>query len=80
MMARIVVQTDDARRTLLDERDVAGVQLESERSAGQLLERIAWAIDDADTRIAARRGARKRPATGRRAVRPVASGVAHSFD
>lgn len=44
-MARIVVQTDDARETLLDERSVSGAQIESKQSAAQLLERIAWAID-----------------------------------
>lgn len=79
-MARIVVQTDDARQTLLDERDISGVQLESERSAVQLLERIAWAIDDANARIAAKRRVRphRRPARG--AVTPIASAVGRSFD
>jgi hypothetical protein len=82
-MARIVVQTDDARETLLDERTVSSVQLESKQSAAQLLERIAWAIDDADARIAAQRAkrqTRKRLTRRRGAVTPIASGVGRSFD
>lgn len=77
-MARIVVQTDDSRETLLDERTVSSVQLESKQSAAQLLERIAWAIDDANTRIAARRT--KRYPRRHEAVTPFASGVGRSFD
>jgi hypothetical protein len=77
-MAPIVVQTDDARETLLDERTVSVVHLGSRHSARQLLERIAWAIDDADGRIAAQRA--KRLMRGRGAVTPIASGVGRSFD
>ena len=36
-MARIVVETDDRRHTLLDEREVSAVQLETRHSAEQLL-------------------------------------------
>ncbi len=78
-MARIVVETDDRRHTLLDEREVSGVQLKSKHSAEQLLERLAWAIDDADTRIA-RLDRKTRAARGRRVIPDTTSAVGRGFD
>lgn len=50
-MARILVTADDARETFLDEKYVRPVHLESEQSAKQLLDRIGWAIRDAEGRL-----------------------------
>jgi hypothetical protein len=47
-MARIVVQADDQRTVLLDEKEVRPVHLNDEHSAAQLLERLEWAIRDAE--------------------------------
>lgn len=67
-MARIIVTTDDdRRRVLMDERHVAPVHIDSEHSAVQLLERLAWAIREADRhpeRPARRRRRRRRPPGG----------------
>ena len=57
-MARVMVQTDNNHVTLLDEKNVRPVHLESELSAGQLLDRIGWAIREAE-RHTARRTMRK---------------------
>ena len=43
-MARIVVQSDDQRTVLLDEKQVRPEHLNNAHSAGQLLERLQWAI------------------------------------
>jgi hypothetical protein len=53
-MARIVVQADDQRTVLLDERDVKPAHLSDEHSAEQLLERVGWAIRDEDRRVRGR--------------------------
>ena len=50
-MARILVQTHDGRQIPLDARDVGGAQLASDYAAMQLLEQLAWIIDDADARL-----------------------------
>jgi hypothetical protein len=52
-MPRIIVTTDLARRTddgpvLLDER-VNSVHLSTDHAAAQLVERLAWAVNDAET-------------------------------
>jgi len=78
-MARIVVETDDRRHTLLDEREVSAVQLETRHSAEQLLERLAWAIDDADTRIA-RLDRKAREGRRRYEIPGATSAVGHGFD
>ena len=50
-MARIMVMTDPTRRpdapVLLDER-VCSVHLSDDHSAAQLIERLGWAITDAE--------------------------------
>jgi len=61
-MARVMVQIDKNRVILVDERNVRPmdeknvrpIQLGSEQSAGQLLDRIGWAIGDARRRTARR--------------------------
>jgi hypothetical protein len=46
-MARIIVQTDtDPGRIMLDEREVDSEIIEDEHASSQLMERIAWAIQD----------------------------------
>jgi len=46
-MARIIVQTDtDPGRIALDERDVDTEVIRDEHASLQLMERIAWAIQD----------------------------------
>ena len=61
-MARIVVQADDQRTVLLDEKEVRSEHLNDEHSAAQLLERLEWAIRDAERRKA---GALRRPGDSR---------------
>ena len=61
-MARILVQTDNQRTVLLDEREVRPEHLNDRHSAAQLLERLEWAIRDAESR-------RVGPAPRRRAPR-----------
>ena len=53
-MARVMVQTDKNHVTLLDEKNVRPVHLESGVSAGQLLDRIGWAIRGAERRTTRR--------------------------
>ncbi|MGP0102904.1 MAG: hypothetical protein ACLPUT_14950 [Solirubrobacteraceae bacterium] len=57
-MARIIVTTDRTERAdtpvLLEER-VYPVHLASDHAATQLMERLAWAIGDAESREQARR-------------------------
>jgi hypothetical protein len=60
-MARILLQTYDGRHIPVDARDVGGAQLECEHATMQLLEQLAWIIDDADARMArAKRKIRER--------------------
>jgi hypothetical protein len=48
-MARIMVLDDDrSRHVLLDEKDVSAEHLSNDHSAIQLLDRLEWAIRDAD--------------------------------
>jgi hypothetical protein len=47
-MARILVTSDDGKATLVDERHVDLSHLETPEGAGQLLERLAWGIEDAE--------------------------------
>jgi hypothetical protein len=63
-MARIIVQSDGPdSTTLLDERYVRSFHMEGE-SAMHLLERLAWAIEDAERRRGGGRGfARRRHRT-----------------
>jgi len=49
-MARIIVLDDD-QSTLLDEKDVRREHLTDHHSALQLLDRLEWAIRDADRRM-----------------------------
>jgi hypothetical protein len=57
-MARVMVETDKNHVLLVDEKNVRPVHLGSKQSAGQLLDRIGWAIGDAE-RGTARRTMRK---------------------
>jgi hypothetical protein len=64
-MPRIIVTTDSSPKiddgsTLLDER-VQSVHISTEHAAAQLVERLAWAISDAET---AERAGRKRTPSG----------------
>ena len=52
-MARVMVQTDKNHVLLVDEKNVRPIHPGSE-SAGQLLDRIGWAIPDAERRTARR--------------------------
>jgi hypothetical protein len=57
-MARIIVEADGPEpATLLDERNVRSFHLEGD-SAMHLLERLAWAIQDAERRRSAPLGVR----------------------
>jgi len=53
-VARVMVQTDKNHVLLVDEKNVRPVHPGSEESAGQLLNRIGWAIPDAERRTARR--------------------------
>jgi len=65
-MARIIVQADGPEpATLLDERSVRSFHLEGD-SAMQLLERLAWAIQDAERRRASKPFAGLPASRGRR--------------
>jgi hypothetical protein len=68
-MARIIVQADGPEPTTLwDERNVRSFHLEGE-SAMHLLERLAWAIQDAERRrVTSPFAGRQRLAGGRRRV------------
>jgi hypothetical protein len=61
-MARILVTSDDGKATLVDERHVDLSHLETPEGAGQLLERLAWGIEDAERRLGP---PRRRPRLGR---------------
>ena len=47
-MARILVTSDDGTTTLVDERHVEFSHVETPEGAAQLLERLAWGIEDAE--------------------------------
>jgi hypothetical protein len=65
-MARILVTSDDGKATLVDERHVDLSHLETPEGAGQLLERLAWGIEDAQRRLGPNdRQPRRRPRVGR---------------
>jgi len=49
-----MVQTDKNHVLLVDEKNVRPIHPGSEESAGQLLDRIGWAIPDAERRTARR--------------------------
>jgi hypothetical protein len=53
-MARVMVQTDRNHVLLVDEKNVRPICPGSEQSAGQLLDRIDWAIRDVKRRTARR--------------------------
>ena len=62
LMARIIVTTEQSERpasVLLDER-VSSAHLSEEHSAAQLIERLGWAIDDAENAETRRVGAIRR--------------------
>lgn len=46
-MARVIVETDDHRHVLLDE-GVHPVHMGDEHVSLQIIERIAWAVEEAD--------------------------------
>lgn len=50
-MARILVQTDDEKTVLLDERSVRPEHITDAHSAVQLMERLEWAVGDEDRRV-----------------------------
>jgi hypothetical protein len=66
-MPRLLVTDDGGKRILLDEH-VQRVHLQDEHSSFQVIERLAWAVDDAERGAAAGRvrSGLRRP---RRAVR-----------
>jgi hypothetical protein len=69
-MARILVTSDDGKRTLVDERHVDLSHVETPEGAGQLLERLAWGIEDAERRLGpSDRERRRRPRVGRGGIR-----------
>lgn len=71
-MARIIVTADDRPDDpLLDERHIGAVHLESQQSAIQLLERLEWAIREANVHAQRRRrsGRRRRRPPGRAPLR-----------
>jgi hypothetical protein len=53
-MSLVMVQTDENHVILVDEKNVRPIHLGSERSAGQVLERIGWSVGDAERRKAGR--------------------------
>ena len=72
-MARILIQADDERTVLLDEKQVCPAHLNDEHSAMQLLERVEWAIRDEDRRVRTRRAPTRRLGWHQ-------SGLKHTFD
>jgi hypothetical protein len=68
-MPRVLVTTDDSSRQVLIDEQISPAHLDSEHSAGQLIERLAWAIEDATRAEAAFRGA-----VSPRSYREVAAG------
>jgi len=53
-MARILVEAEDQRKVLLDERHVKPEHVQDAHAARQLVERLEWALRDED-------GERERP-------------------
>jgi hypothetical protein len=47
-MARIIVQADDGRTVLLDERDIKPEHISDKHSAGQIMQRLEWAVGSED--------------------------------
>ena len=78
-MARIVVQSDDQRTVLLDEKQVRPEHLNNRHSAAQLLERLQWAIRDAEGRNVGTLRPRTKPAPSAPIVSR-RSAVGHTFD
>ena len=70
-MARIVVQADDARTVLLDERSIKPAHISDRHAAGQLLERLEWAVRDEG---------RRRKRRQRRISSPRRSALTRTFD
>jgi hypothetical protein len=77
-MARIVVEADDRRSVLLDERSVKPEHVGDPHAALQLMERVIWAVRDEEQKRAPRRqrgreratdAARARSALGRARAR-----------
>ena len=54
-MARILVEDDDGRTVLLDERDVRSEHFDDGHSAAQFIERVELAMRDERTRVRRRR-------------------------
>lgn len=54
-MARILVQDDDGRTVLLDERDVKPAHFSDRHSAAQFIERVEWAVADGRVKRPVRR-------------------------
>jgi hypothetical protein len=88
-MARILVQDDDQRMVLLDEKEIRPVHLNDEHSAAQLLERLEWAIRDAERRkvgdlrrrrVASGPRTASRPRNRRARIMARQSAVGRSFD
>ena len=75
-MARIVLQADDQRTVLLDEKEIRPEHLQDEHSSAQLLERLEWAIEDAERKGV--EGSRRR--AGRSMIRSPQSAVGRTFD
>jgi len=75
-MARIIVQSDDGRSVLLDEKALGSKHLDDAHSAAQLLERLRWAIADAEARAHAAARRRRRRAV----ILPRQSALERRFD
>jgi len=61
-MARIIVTPDDRSDVVLLDEHLYPVHLESEISSLQVIERVAWAVEDAETDRADRHEPRSRAA------------------
>jgi len=73
-MARIIVQADDERTVLFDEREVRPTHLADGSFTAALMQRLQRAVSEAEsTRVEPRRRPRGR-------VLPVQSGVGRTFD
>jgi hypothetical protein len=49
MMPRVLVTTDDSSRQVLSDEEVNAEHRDTDHSAGQLIERLRWGIQDAVT-------------------------------
>ena len=54
-MARILVQADDQRTVLLDERSIKPEHMSDEYSAEQLIQRLRWAITEESNQLTRRK-------------------------